>query len=140
MAKSGVGERQAAWEQRQQEREARWRGHLRAWQRGGGSQAEYCRRHGLLPADFSYWKHELARRDRRNGESAGKAELLGAGALTQAKAPFVPVMLKPEKMLGGAAEYDCELVLANGRRLRIGPAVTVERVIELAAALESLPC
>ena len=46
MAKRTAAERQAAWEARQREREARWRGHVNAWRGSGASQAAYCRQHG----------------------------------------------------------------------------------------------
>ena len=124
MGKSGVGERQVAWERGQREREARWRAHVKAWLRGGGSQAEYCRRQGLAPADFSWWKHELARRDRQH---AAKAE----------PPSFIPVVLRPETSYS-AESCHCQLVLKNGRRLNIGPGVPAQRVAELATALESL--
>jgi hypothetical protein len=130
MAKSGVGV-QAGWEQQQREREARWRAHVEAWRRAGGSQADYCRRRGLAPADFSWWKHELARRDRLKA--------------AQATPPtFVPVALKRAAACGDRPCHDeschCLLVLKNGRRLSIGPDVSAQRVAELAAALEKSPC
>lgn len=117
MAKSSVGG-QTAWEQRQRERETRWRAHVKAWRASGGSQAEYCRRQGLTPAYFSWWKHELARRDERTA--------------------FVPVVLKPEAICTDEPSH-CQVILKNGRRLNIGPGVSAQRVAELATALENLP-
>lgn len=46
---------------RRRAREEGWRKHLRAWRGSGLSQTEYCRRHGVTAADFSWWKCELAR-------------------------------------------------------------------------------
>jgi len=124
MAKSVVGEQQVAWEQRQGEREVCWRAHMQAWRDGGGSQAEYCRRQGLAPADFSWWKHELARRDRHQTPLERPA--------------FVPVVLKPEATCANGSGH-CQAILKNGRRLNIGPGVSAQRVVELVAALENLP-
>lgn len=115
---------QAEWERRQRERELRWRKHVRAWRASGLTQAEYCRRSNLTPADFSWWKHELRRRDGAQPEASPEV------------ATFIPVKL------GAASEAcDCEVVLPNGRRLRIGQGVSATRAAELVAALEGpAPC
>lgn len=106
---------------RRVERQRRWQAHLAAWQRSGLSQAEYCRQHGLAPADFSWWKRELAKR----------------GLTTPPPAPFVPVQV----IARGADTTGCEVVLRNGRRLRLGPDIDPAWVAKLAAALEaSAPC
>ena len=103
------------------ERERRWQGHVSAWRQSGSNQAEYCRRHGLAPADFSWWKHALARR-----------------GLTAPPAPqFVPVPV----ITRSSEATGCEVVLRNGRRLRLGQEIDPGWVAKLAAALEaSAPC
>ena len=113
--------RQTAWAARQGAREKNWRRHLAAWQGNGLSQAEYCRRNDLAPADFSYWKHELARRDGRAQPRPGPT--------------FVPIKLEAD----GAGIFGCEVVLKNGRRLRLGARISAQRAGELAAALEHTP-
>lgn len=57
---------------------AKWAGHVAAWQREGGRQADYARRHGLAPGLFSLWKCRLA-----------KAESAGASATPS----LIPVMI-----------------------------------------------
>lgn len=119
---------QTAWELRQNERESRWRKHLEAWRDGGRSQAEYCRQHGLSPVDFSWWKHELLRRDReRAGVRPPPAKSTPA---------FVPLTLQTACV---AEVHACEVLLRNGRRLRIGTGVSPRWVAELAATLEQEP-
>lgn len=109
-------------------REARWRKHLGTWRASGVSQAAYCRQHGLAPADFSWWKHELVRRDNR----AAKRSQRGIEARPQ----FVPLSIA-----AGQTRSECELLLRNGRRLQIGSGAEPRWVAELAAALESgAPC
>ena len=121
-------EDQAAWELRQKEREGRWRKRLEGWRGSGLSQAEYCRQHGLSPVDFSWWKHELLRRDReRGGMRQPPAKTTPA---------FVPLTLQPARV---EAVHTCEVLLRNGRRLRIGTDVSPRWVAELAAALELEP-
>jgi hypothetical protein len=93
------------------------------------SQAEYCRQQQLAPADLSWWKHELLRRDGQRGiAQAEKGE--------PERPRFVPLQVTAERLLGG-----CELELRDGRRLRIGSGVDPRWVVELAAALErNVPC
>jgi|SRR5208283_3610966 len=123
MVKRTGAHSQTAWEVRQQEREAKWRGHLSSWQSSGLSQAEYCRRKNLTPADFSWWKHELARRDGRAKQAA----------MQNALPTFVPVKLAATGLSAGCG---CEVILLNGRCLRIGSGIDPRWAAELAAALE----
>ena len=37
-----------------------WRRQIRAWRRCGGTQVDFCRRHGLSKHKFIYWKSKLA--------------------------------------------------------------------------------
>ena len=37
-----------------------WKKHIAAWQEGGGSQAAYCREHGLSIKSFGYYKRRFA--------------------------------------------------------------------------------
>ncbi len=40
-------------------KETLWRAHIRAWEKAGISQANYCRQYGLSPKSFTYWKGRL---------------------------------------------------------------------------------
>jgi len=70
--------RRKTWELGQREREALWRKRVGAWRQSASSQAAYCRQQALAPADFSWWKHELARRD---GLAAASPAQPGSGSL-----------------------------------------------------------
>jgi hypothetical protein len=130
MAKRARVNPQTEWEARQRERETRWRRHVDAWRASGTSQAAYCRKQGLTPAQFSWWKHELARRAGQCGSAEGDAQ----GGTEPPR--FVPLRVTAERMPDG-----CELELRDGRRLRIGSGVDPRWVVELAAALErNAPC
>ncbi len=67
---------------------AKWPGHVAAWQREGGRQADYARRHGLAPGLFSLWKCRLA-----------KADAAGASATPS----LIPVMVTRERSATPAA-------------------------------------
>ena len=122
-------ERQKSWELRQRERETLWRRRVGSWRRSGLSQAAYCRQQALAPADFSWWKHELARRD---GLAAVSPVQPGSERLPQ----FVPLQVTALHTRGG-----CALELCNGRRLQIDSGTDPRWVAALAAALEGgAPC
>lgn len=38
-----------------------WKVHIRAWERSGFSQNEYCRRNKLKNSQFTYWKTKFSR-------------------------------------------------------------------------------
>jgi len=134
MARKAEAKRQGVMDARRRAREERWRKHLMAWSGSGLSQAEYCRRHEVKAADFSWWKRELARRDQARRPAKAKSTR------------FVPVRLPVAPsgagvVVRGQPEGDCEVLLRNGRCLRFGGGVSVQRAVELAAALErGLPC
>ena len=160
MGGHGVGRRksrelgQTAWELRQVAREDLWRARVAAWRLSGLSQAAFCRQQDLAPTDFSWWKHELARRDGRRAltpvaTDATAANLAAANPAAKSPAPsslepggfadvtpFVPLRIAAVHPQGS-----CALKLRNGRRLRIDGGADPRWVAELAAALEGLaPC
>ena len=100
------------------ERERKWREHVGAWQKSGLSQAAYCRQHGLMQHDFSWWKGEIARRDPR------------ASAVVPT---FVPVRMA----LPQPASYAFELELGGGRVLRFDARVDPSSLKAFALALEA---
>jgi len=92
---------------RRREREAQWRKRVGAWRQSGLSQSAFCRREALAPADFSWWKHELARRDGlSSADRAASSSLVGP--------QFVPLQVTAVQARGA-----CALELRNGRRLQI---------------------
>ncbi len=121
--------KQATWELRQREREALWRKRVGAWSQSGLSQAAYCRQEALEPADFSWWKHELARRDG-----------LAAASPVRPKSEGLPQFV-PLQVTAVHTRSACALELSNGRRLHIDNGTDPRWVAKLAAALEDgAPC
>jgi hypothetical protein len=131
--------------QRERRREARrkWQRLVSEQGRSGQSVAAFCRERQLCPSHFFWWRKRLR-----------AAEL---GALSTQLRKFVEVKLTravPERAGMGAAaraatlarpEADprprgdgrVEVVLRNGRRLRVGPGFDAAHVQALAAVLES---
>lgn len=100
------------------ERERKWREHVRAWRKSGQSQAAYCRQHGLMQYDFSWWKGKIARRDSR---------------ASAAMPTFVPVRMA----LPQTASYAFELKFSDGRVLRFDARVDPAALKAIALALEA---
>jgi transposase len=99
--------------QMRKSREPYWRQVVARWKRSGLSVRTFCRAEGLKPVTFYWWRRELNRRD-------------------QSQPAFLPVCILPEpaEPAGGGIE----VVLANGRSLRVGAGFdpqTLVRVVEL---------
>ena len=135
------------WKRGSGERETYWRRVLADWPGSGLSKVAFCRKQGLSPSAFHWWKGELVRRDaaRRScssGTSSPKAQE------TQARPAFVAVRLAEGSTTGaavpltgnGGVEGAVEVVLGNGRRVRVGSGFDAEVLVQVVGVLEELPC
>jgi transposase-like protein len=97
-----------------------WRDVLRRCKESGLSIRAYCRQRGLAEPSFYFWRRVLAERD------GPAAPIANSPAVT-----FVPLTVRPEPV---AVEATVEVVLANGRRLRVpvGVAADFQTLIRLA--------
>ena len=105
--------------QRERRREARrkWQGLISEQGRSGQSVAAFCRERQLCASHFYWWKKRL----RASGAERFVEVKLATAAPT----------------LGAAEDRRVEVVLRNGRSLRVGPGFDQELVRALAAVLES---
>ena len=106
-------------------KEHRWRQLLDRWHHSGLSVRAFCRRHRLSEATF------YARR-----RSLGQPPSAGAGAAEPLT--FVPISVRHDTLLPAAAAL--ELVLGNGRLLRIPQGFDPAALRHLLAALEDPSC
>jgi hypothetical protein len=107
-------------------KEQHWRELLQRWQHSGLSVAAFCRRHRLAPPSFYAWRRTLQQRDHQ------------AQARTQLPTvTFVPLHVRPDPPTSGST---LELVLGNGRVLRIPADCSLDSVRALLAVLEEPPC
>jgi Transposase len=104
-----------------------WREVVRRWPDSGLTIRAYCRRQRLSEASFYAWRRELAQRD-EPAQPAADAAAVTFAPLTVHAAAF------------GPAELPVEVVLANGRRLRVPVGVAAGVVRDLLAVLEETPC
>jgi hypothetical protein len=104
--------------QRSSSKEQFWRRVLQQWERSGLSVRAFCAVHRLAEPSFYAWRRSLRLRD---------AEAVR----------FVPVRVVPEEApSSGPRDGSLELVLAAGRRLRIGPGFDGPTLQRLLALLE----
>ena len=105
--------------QRERSRQARrkWQGLLSAQGRSGQSVAAFCRERQLRASHFYWWKKRLG----ASGAERFVEVKLAAAAPT----------------LGAGEDRRVEVVLRNGRSLRVGPGCDQELVRALAAVVES---
>jgi hypothetical protein len=102
--------------QARKSREPYWRQVVDRWKQSGLAVPAFCRREGLNQATFYHWRRELKRRD-------------------QSKPTFLPVRViadKPAALAGGGIE----VVLANGRCLRVGAGFDPHTLVQVVALLE----
>lgn len=98
-----------------------WRQTFRKWQRSGLTIREFCAVQGLAEHNFHAWRRELAWRDQ------------GAGGKSREPAAFVPVVVRPELV---GADSAIEVVLGNGRRVRVGPGFDADTLTLVVTLLE----
>lgn len=104
-------------------RESYWR-HLTArWERSGLSAVEFCRRRSLSPGTFSWWRHELRRRDTEQAGRNGK----GPG--------FVPVRVV-DRLSNSPGRSTVEVALRGGRLVRIRTEFGADDLARLVLALD----
>ena len=131
--------------QRERRREARrkWQGLISEQGRSGQSVAAFCRERQLCPSHFFWWKKRLraaepgALRTRLRKFVEVKLtravpERAGMGAASRAA-----MLARPEADPRPGGDGRVEVVLRNGRSLRVGPGFDAAHVQALAAVLES---
>jgi transposase-like protein len=96
-------------------REGYWRLVVARWKQSGQSVGAFCRAEGLNQATFYWWRRELKRRD-------------------QPKPAFLPVRVLADQPV--AATGGIEVVLANGRSLRVTAGFDPHTLVQVVALLE----
>lgn len=112
MAKSGA---------RDLTKEAAWRRRLARRAESGQSVRAWCRRHRVKEAAFHWWRCELARRD-------GEARVTS----------FLPVHVTDDPARDDDSQI--EIVLTDGRRVRVSGTVNREMLTQVLDVLERRVC
>jgi hypothetical protein len=117
-----------------------WSELLRAWERSGLSQAEFCRRRGLKAVSFSWWKRQLgmARRPTHRGarSQTGGSRPGPRAKFVEVTWPTAPSVLS-SALDASTGSFGYEVVLTSGRVLRLPLAFAADQVSRLITAVES---
>jgi hypothetical protein len=105
---------------RDEQKERQWQRRIEQWRASGLSVRAFCGRHGLATASFYNWRRVLQRR---------------AAAEQPA---FVPVQVVANAM--PAQTSALEVVLADGRTVRVAPGFDAATLRRLLAVLDGRPC
>jgi transposase len=108
----------------------RWLELVRRWQRSQLSVRTFCARHGLQEASFYAWRRLLRQRGLITEASPPARKSPSAPTL------FVPVTLAAEP----APSTPIDLVLGDGRLLRVRPGFDADLLLKLVRLLERQPC
>jgi hypothetical protein len=106
-------------------KEQRWRRHIQCWHASGLSVRDFCKRHHLSEPSFYHWRRTLHRRDQPATHTADQ------------RVTFVPLHVRAEPATTPVA---LEVVLANGRRLHVGPGFDPATLRALLVLLEDDAC
>jgi hypothetical protein len=104
---------------RDERKERQWRRWIGDWQASGLSVRTFCERRGLTVASFYAWRRVLQRRD-------------------AAKATFVPVQVVADAVPTRTSAL--EVILTDGRAVRVAPGFDAATLRQLLAVLEERPC
>ena len=103
-----------------------WAHHVEQYRHGDVALREYCERHGLRPSTFGHWRRRLGRE---------------TPPTTKTPSPVNVVRLDLEPVTASRSP-SLEVVLANGRRVRVGD-ILVEAGVwkeQHGTAIEGFPC
>lgn len=102
----------------------RWRQLIERWQHSGLSVRAFCQRHQLATPSFYNWRRRLRQYD-------------GLANHETSAAAFLPIHVRPDDTDTRAS---VELVLANGRCLRIPRGFDAAHLREVLRTLEEFSC
>jgi hypothetical protein len=104
-------------------KEQSWRQLMQRWQRSGLSVRAFCQRQRLAVPSFYAWRRTLRQRDRLADQ---------VPAVT-----FIPVQVRHDD---SAPRPPLEVLLANGRCLRIPHGYDADHLRDVLLTLEAVPC
>jgi len=136
------------------QREQQWQAAVRQWETSGQSIRDYCHAQGLKESAFYFWRRKLARPGRQGvarqegkgrqpagNRAEGKrasASLRRAPRARQEQAGFLPVHVVLGR--GQATAGGVEIVVGDGRLVRVQPGFDRQLLAEVLHVLEARPC
>ena len=120
-----------------------WEGIVRQWQKSGQAVRAFCRAEGLRESAFYFWRREMARRKGQRKEQCKeqKKQLAKKGKPVSVEKPsFLPVHVVASSVGSEAARGGVEIVLAQGRVVRVAPGFDRQTLADVLSILEPRPC
>jgi hypothetical protein len=123
------------------QRQRYWKEVVQRWKEGDQSVAAFCRAEGLRESAFYCWRRKLAMGGRRTGERASEARK-GTPALRSSRQSPGPSFLPVHVVEHGEARaaHAVEIVLRQGRTVRVGTGFDRQTLADVLAVLEAQPC
>ena len=121
-----------------------WEDVVRRWRDGGQTVRAFCRANGLQESAFYFWRRELAKR--KGPCKKPVAGVKKGGAVSKKSGPaFLPVrVVAPASHANdatcGQARGGVEIVLAEGRVVRVVPGFDRQTLADVLSLLEARPC
>lgn len=112
---------------RDPQRQAHWREVIDRQAGSGQSVRAWCRRHRVTESAFYFWRGELARRDAEPNSATTSAA-------------FVPVAVTADGVDDRQAGGRIEIVLGDGRSVRLSGLVDRRGLADVLAVLEARAC
>jgi hypothetical protein len=125
-------------EWRDLEKEKRWRRLLGLWRRSGLSGRDFCVEHGLQEGSFYAWRREIARRDQE--ETVAPKRASGSVVKRQAFRRKLPAFMQVKIDGATSGTSAMEVMLANGRIVRVRPGFDGEALRQLLRLVEEPAC
>jgi hypothetical protein len=125
-------------------RRQQWQTAIQRWRSSGQSVRAFCRQEGLKESAFFFWRRELALPDREDAASppsfprASKRRTLLPAEPPAPAARFLPVRVVEEAAVEVTSAV--ELVLAQGRTVRVRSGFDRQALVEVLAVLEGRSC
>jgi hypothetical protein len=125
--------------QRDPAKENHWRRLLGRWRQSGLTGRDFCAEHGVSEPSFYSWRREIARRDQQ--QATRRKQTMPPAASTLVPPPcgdsaFLQLALEPSATTPPAIE----VVLAQGRLLRVRPGFDAAMLRQLLRLLEEPSC
>jgi hypothetical protein len=131
------------------ERQTYWEEAMRRWKESGQSVRAFCRNEGVRESAFYFWRRELAQRSHRT-EAAHRSRpeaspVITASHLSERASPqrsSVPSFLPVRVVEDAATEATggVEIILAEGRTVRVRSGFDRQTLADVLAVLEVRPC
>jgi len=131
------------------QKQRHWEEVMRRWREGGQAVREFCRAEGVRESAFYFWRQELARRghgvDAKSGsrpEGGPVAQVSRSSSrISSRRSPrpsFLPVHVVEPRV--SDADRGVEIVLEQGRTVRVRPGFDRQTLADVLSVLEARPC